>query len=66
MDNIEIVLIDEKAQLIIDKFGHYWRATIRNERFGEIVDATSEEFEGLLPALNTNCGEWLAEMEIPF
>ena len=67
MDNIEQVLTEEEnAQLIIDKFGYYWRATIRNEKFGEIVDATSEDFEGLLEKLNENCGEYLTEMEIPF
>lgn len=66
MDNIETVLTDESAQLIIDKAAYYWRATIRNDQFGEIVDATSEDLEGLLEALNTNCGEYLTEMEIPF
>ena len=61
MDEIQTVIIEENAQLIIDKLQSYWRAVIRNDQFGEIVDATSDDFEGLLDALNTNCGEWLAE-----
>lgn len=70
MDQIEIVLIEEEAQLIIDRFTPYWRATIRNERFGEIVNvavsAYSSDLAGLLEKLNAKCGEYLTEMEIPF
>lgn len=65
MDKIEQVLTEESAELIIDKVGHYWRATIRNGQFGEIVDASIDAYhsdlEGLLEKLNQHCGEWLAE-----
>ena len=68
MDEIETVLKEEDAQLIIDKLDGYWRAVIRNDQFGEIVDASAKDTEDdplkvLLYNLNTSCIDWLAEVD---